>query len=157
MKDKIIEILKIAYGRASSLEHYEQPHMIALEDAAEEIDSLYPTLNRDKVMEMFDSLLKDVNKLHSGNVAHQKTHLLGTLTWWKEHLCSLSLPTLSEEEQQIKNKILKFSKQLLVHELWLKHCSTNYLDPIPQWMTEEQFFEALAEIGVIELLTPKEE
>jgi len=56
------------------------------------------TLNRDKVMDMFDSLLKDVNKLHSGNVAHQKTHLLGTLTWWKEHLCSLSLPTLSEGE-----------------------------------------------------------
>jgi len=31
-------------------------------------------------------LMAVVNKLHSGNVAHQKTHLLGTLSWWKDKL-----------------------------------------------------------------------
>ena len=82
--DKIIDILKYHYG--NRLSHNE---------TAKEIDSLYPTLNRDKVLKTiskfsFKPVLKD-DPSHEYIHESQYTKLI-------DALCSLSLPTLSEEE-----------------------------------------------------------
>ena len=44
--------------------------------------------NMDDIIEMINGLIKEVDRLHSGNVVHQKTHLKGTLTWWRGYLQS---------------------------------------------------------------------
>jgi len=84
MKDKIIETLR-------QFNDEFQEDVIAdfyIEEIAARIDSLYPTLNRDKVIGVLDKFVYDMlskdpnrNKEDAANA-----------------LCSLSLPTLSEGE-----------------------------------------------------------
>jgi hypothetical protein len=90
MKDKIIEILKQAYlwGRDNGEGRSEKNFNDFLETSTfkDFIDSLYPTLNRDKV----DAILYDCFRFsdHYGESAKKAS----------DALCSLSLPTLSEGE-----------------------------------------------------------
>jgi hypothetical protein len=84
MKDKIIERSKklIDVWRGNQRQYRDVPGKLyeLLEEFAEEIDFLYPTLNRDKVMDIL------TNKVMS------------SLDEIADAICSLSLPTLSDGE-----------------------------------------------------------
>jgi hypothetical protein len=93
-KDKIIEIIKshVAYLEdADGL-----AGLFGVEDAAREIDSLYPTLNRDKVMEVLDENAFISTNDGIARVAETRFDNVA------DALCSLSLPTLSELEAALK-------------------------------------------------------
>jgi len=95
MKDKIIEILREYQNEIAAFIRDDKSD-IDNEMFATRIDSLYPTLNRDKVMEIFNGFLKqyDVASLTSQDGEGDDILVNETI----DALCSLSLPTLSEGE-----------------------------------------------------------
>jgi hypothetical protein len=101
MKDKIIEILKECVDHTA----YGPGELTGLEEAAKQIDSLYPTLNRDKV----DAILYDCFRFsdHYGESAKKAS----------DALYSLSLPTLSEGEiEKEAKKRYREGFELIAHE-----------------------------------------
>jgi hypothetical protein len=120
MKDKIIEILIEELNR----EFREDSRINNTNDfyhrSAKRIDSLYPTINRDKVMEILTS------------------KVMSSLDEIADALCSLSLPTLSEEE--IEKAFYSFASPMLKH------------GEIKIFMGESSFKSAIKE-----LTKPKEE
>jgi hypothetical protein len=116
MKDKIIEVLKEAYPRQDIIMEWAMSDTVDLRDALEKwrvniatrIDSLYPTLNRDKVKA---TLVKDHDVYSWDELVEKVT----------DDICSLSLPTLSEEEIEIAAAKLGQAEQPKNKELrkWL--------------------------------------
>jgi predicted house-cleaning noncanonical NTP pyrophosphatase (MazG superfamily) len=101
MKDKIIEILE-QYRYTGENDLGPSIPKLWFKNLAKEIDSLYPTLNRDKVMEVLNN---NSQKSVIGNAVEEADFKYVT-----DALCSLSLPTLSEEE--IHEKAVEYSKEV---------------------------------------------
>ena len=57
-------------------------------------------MTKQEIIQMLINIRKDANKLHSGNVAHQRVHIIGDLQWLIDELNkSDEIPT--REEQHI--------------------------------------------------------
>lgn len=49
------------------------------------------------VIKMLESIKKDANNLHSGNVAHQKVHIIGGINYLMEEIAKLMQPDVNAE------------------------------------------------------------
>ena len=117
MKDKIIEILKQAYlwGRDNGEGRSEKNFNDFLETSTfkDFIDSLYPTLNRDKVMEKWlERKIKICDEL--GGLEKEKVAFIQCLRELRT-ISHSPLPTLSEGEMYDK-ALLKYPRTTLYDE-----------------------------------------
>jgi len=95
MKDKIIEILLEGKLLPTGVHAYTKI-MLETEEIASRIDSLYSTLDRDKVMEIGFEIIKLSDEYDStGEAIYTEQELLEKLA---DALCSLAIPSVSEEE-----------------------------------------------------------
>lgn len=73
------------------------------------------------------------------------TYINITTKYANDLVDEVSTPEIDEEEKII-DRIEYYSNKIRLHDLWLRHCSSDYVSNPSQWMTEEQFEAAFKEL-----------
>ena len=91
-----------------------------------------------EIIKILISIRKDADRLHSGNVAHQRVHMIGDLQWLIDELSKANSSNTRTEPALPIHSVVGRSEQL---KAFLRWAENEWMETPPERQWEQMFDE----------------